>query len=169
MLRSLGWEERYLAGLPKALHDVIPQLVAGTWVPIDLGLAHYRACDAMTLTANEIREMGEQVSLRTQRTFIGTLGKVVAGAGATPWTLCLNAHRIWGRIFDGGDHAVYGAGPKEALVLIVGCPLFEVAYFRLALRHYYRALFGLLARTVYAREEPKYAPKEGLALRFSWV
>ena len=61
---------------------------------------------------DDIKALGKSVSLRTQKTFVGTLGSVAAGAGATPWHIFRHGHRIWGRIFDGGDHVLYKAGLK---------------------------------------------------------
>jgi len=110
-VRHMGWEDRYFAALPSEHHDEMRMLTAGVWMPIALGIAHYTACDGMAVSNDEIKEAGRQVSLRTQKTFVGTLGSIAAGAGATPWHIFQHGHRIWGRIFDGGDH---GSGPRTS-------------------------------------------------------
>lgn len=168
-LRALGWEERYFAQLPTARHDEIRSLVPGGWVPIALAVEHYGACDRLHLTAEEHARMGEAVSRRTQGTFIETLGKAAGGAGATPWNFLANAHRIWARMMNGGDHCVYKVGPKEAIVVVVGCSLLGIPYFREGLRAYYRTLGERLARTLYANEVSRHCGPTSLGIRLSWV
>lgn len=168
-LRAMRWEERYYAGLPPALHDEVRGLVAGQWVPVDLAIAHYRACDAMQLSREEIDAMGESVSRRTQDTFVGTILRTAAGAGASPWHLYSNAHRIWARMIDGADQCVYRVGPKEALVHVVGCVLFEVPYFREAVRAYYRAAARELTRSIYVTEERARPQRHSIELSISWA
>ncbi len=168
-IRSMGWEDRYLAALPKELHLELQMLTAGSWVPLSLAVAHYTACDAMALGKHEMNAIGEDVSLRTQKTFVGTLGKAVSGAGATPWLLMMNMHRIWDRMFEGGDTAVYKIGEKEALVLLAGCPPLELTYFRVGLLAYYRALARILSRIAYTNEVPAHRASGRIGFRVSWV
>jgi hypothetical protein len=169
VVRDKGWERRYFAALPRELHQEIQLLTAGVWVPVTLGMAHYRACDAMLLTASELDAIGEDVSMRTQRAFIGTLGKAATSAGLNPWLFLKNVHRIWGRMMNGGDNAIYEVAPKEALVVLVGCPLAEIPYFRVGLLNYYRAIVSTLSRVAYAREVREHAKKDGVGFRLSWV
>jgi hypothetical protein len=165
----MGWEQRYFAALPPALHDEIRMMIAGVWIPLDLALTHYLACDRMALSSAEIEAMGKAVSIRTQKTFIGTLGSVAAGAGATPWSILQHSHRIWDRILDGGDTVVYQLGPKDAEVVSMGCALLGVKYFRTGLASYYAAIIGLVAKSVHQRELPLRRGDSSIAIRFSWV
>ena len=48
-LRDGGHFDAYLPKLTPLHRDAIPQVVAGEWVPIELAMAHYRACDALGL------------------------------------------------------------------------------------------------------------------------
>jgi hypothetical protein len=168
-LREMGWEARYFAALPSERHLELRMLTAGTWMPLELGVTHYRACDAMGLTSEEMDRMGENVSLRTQKSFVGMLGRAAAGAGATPWTIIGNVHRIYGRMIDGADHCIYRVGPKEALIVNVGCPLVEIPYFRTAMIAYYRAAIGVVASTVYANEVPRYRKPLTVGVQVAWV
>jgi hypothetical protein len=168
-VRNMGWGDRYFAALPRELHDEMRGLTAGAWVPIALGAAHYGACDAMGVSSEEIKEAGKQVSLRTQKTFVGTLGSIAAGAGATPWHIFQHGHRIWARIFDGGDHVGYKIGPKDIDIVCMGCPLLRIRYFRTALGAYYAALAGVVATAVHWHELPEHRGDERIGLRISWV
>ena len=168
-VRQMGWETRYFEVLPRALHDEMRMLTPGVWLPLATGVAHYTACDAMGLSNDDIREMGRAVSLRTQKTFVGTLGSIVAGAGATPWHVFQNSPRIWARMFDGGDHAGYRVGPKDMDIACIGCPLLRINYFRKAVGAYYAALGELVAPRVHWRELPEHANETTIWMRFSWA
>ncbi len=168
-VRALGWEERYFTQLPPALHEELRSLVPGAWVPLALAVEHYGACDRLHLTSDELSCIGEAVSRRTQATFIETVGKVAAGAGATPWNFLANAHRIWARMMNGGDHCVYKVGPKEAIVVLVGCPLLGIPYFRETIRAYYRALGAPLARSMFASEVSRHCGPTSLGIRLGWA
>lgn len=168
-VRHMGWEARYFAALSPELRGEMELLTAGAWVPISLGIAHYTACDAMDLSSDEMKEMGRQVSVRTQKTFVGTVGSIAAGAGATPWHIFQHGHRIWGRIFDGGDHVAYKIGPKDIDIVCMGCPLLRIRYFRTAMGAYYSALAGVVASSVHWHELPEHRGDEKLGLRVSWV
>ena len=168
-IRQLGWEQRYFDALPAELHDTLRTLIAGTWCPFELGIAHYTACDAMGLSKRETEAMGASVSARTQRTFVGTLGSIAAGAGATPFHVYRNGHRIWARIFDGGDHEAYEVGPKDVDIICRGCPLLRLKYFRTSMGSYYAALAGMVARSVHWRELEEHRTDRNIGLRVSWV
>jgi hypothetical protein len=169
VVRQMGWEKRYFAQLPRTLHDEVQMLTAGVWVPLSLAMAHYAACDAMNLAVGELDVIGEDVSMRTQKAFIGTLGRAATGAGLGPWHFLKSTHRIWARMMNGGDNAVFTVGPKEALVVLVGCPLVEIPYFRIGLLAYYRAITRVLSQVVYTREVREHRRKDGVGFRLSWV
>jgi len=168
-VRQMGWEERYFEVLPHALHAEMRMLAPGVWLPIALGIAHYTACDQMGLSIDDVKEMGKAVSLRTQKTFVGTLGSVAAGAGATPWHIFRHGHRIWGRIFDGGDHVAYKVGPKDLDIVCMGCPLLRIKYFRTSACAYYAALAGVVTRSVHWHELAEHRGDETIGMRISWV
>jgi hypothetical protein len=169
-IRAMGWEQRYFDALPRELHDPIRLLTAGVWIPLEMATAHYGSCDRMGLSSEQVEQMGRTVSLRTQQTFVGTLGRMAAGAGVTPWTFYEHVHRIWSRIFEGGDHIVYKVGPKDLEVHCMGCALLGIRYFRTALGAYYGALTGLVAKSVHWREIPERRGRDAeVAFRLSWV
>ena len=168
-IRQMGWEERYYRALPPERHDDLRSLVAGSWSPMDLVTAHYTACDAMGLTPAEMIMIGEDVSQRTQKSFVATLAKASIEAGASPWILFANARRVWERIFDGCDIAVYKVGPKEAYVEVVNCPLLGLPYFRAAFRAYFRAVVALLSKVAYTSEMTAYGTDSDAVFRFSWA
>jgi hypothetical protein len=169
VIRQMGWEKRYFGALPKSLHEEVQLLTAGVWVPLSLAMEHYRACDAMRLTLVELESIGEDVSMRTQKAFIGTLGKAASGAGFGPWHFLKSVHRIWARMMNGGDNCVLEVGPKEALIILIGCPLVEIDYFRIGLYAYYKAIVHVLSPVAYVREVREHRRQDGVGFRLSWV
>ncbi len=168
-LREAGLEARYLAALPSERHLEMKMMTAGAWLPLEIAMTHYRACDAMALLPEELESMGAHVSSRTQRSFVGTLGRTAGGVGATPWTMLAHTHRIYARMVDGGDHIIYRVGPKEALIVNMGSPLVEIPYFRRAMVAYYRGVGEIIASTVYAQEVARYNRPGLWGVRLSWV
>jgi hypothetical protein len=123
----------------------------------------------MGLTPAEMTKIGEDVSERTQKSFVATLARASIEAGASPWILFGTARRVWERIFDGCDIAVYRIGPKEAYVEVVNCSLLALPYFRAAFRAYFRTVVALLSKVVYTNEVVAYGTSHDAVFRFSWV
>src|ERR1700683_8962 len=65
-IRARGILDRYVTALPGADRETIQSMVATTWLPMDLALAHYRACDALKLSAHEQIEIGREVGANVQ-------------------------------------------------------------------------------------------------------
>jgi hypothetical protein len=152
-LRSQGLFERFSSHIEPKLRDVIVMSAAGVWLPMDVGLAHYRACDALGLTLGDQVQMGHQVGQRVQGNVLGLLIKTAKGAGVTPWMVLGQVARLWDRVFHGGaGPCVKEFGPKEAHVELVGLPLLGVAYFRNAYRGTFQAGLELFCTKAYVSE-----------------
>lgn len=72
--------------------------------------------------------MGRSVSMRAQRTILGTAAKMARGAGVTPWTILPPYGRLSRRGVDCGALAVFTLGPKDARIDIERCALFEMRF-----------------------------------------
>ena len=133
-LRDHGYGDRYFELLPARHHDTVRTCFAGVWLPIDLGLAHYEACDALGLSTLEQFAIGKEVGLKIQGTFLGTMVKLAKSAGVTPWVCLGQYQRLYDRLFVGGGVIVTRLGPKEARMEGLGLPLSRIPYFRTAFR-----------------------------------
>ncbi|HEY2511604.1 MAG TPA: hypothetical protein VGI39_12135, partial [Polyangiaceae bacterium] len=80
-LRAHGHFDRYIKGLPVRFHEPVLRSVAGTWLPIEVGVAHYRAAEALGLSVEEQMEMGRGVAQRIQSGLLGTLVRLAKNAG----------------------------------------------------------------------------------------
>jgi hypothetical protein len=168
-LRERGHYGRYLAALPLEMHDPVLSSIAGQWLPLRLGAAHYDACDALRLPAEEQEAIGGDVASRVQGTFLGTLVRAARGAGVTPWLGFKHYSRLWARLFRGGDVAVYKTGPKDARLEVVGLPLARIGYFRAGFRGVNRATCALFSASVYVHDVPRLCTGTTLGFRMSWA
>lgn len=179
-LRAKGLFERYESLLDPAMRETIQSLIAGVWLPMETGLKHYRACEAMGIPFADQVTIGHEVGNRIQSSILGLLLKGAKGVGATPWTGLGYLDRLWERVFSGGGGVgLTRLGPKEARVEIAGLPLLAVPYFRHAFRGTMSAGLELFCARVYVQEitrsgRPDALPgrrnsEAPLLLRVSWA
>ncbi len=152
-LRARGLFDRYVAALAPEMRSTLPLLVPGLWIPIAEARAHYDACGTLGLSPNDVRAMGSDVGERTQGTILRTAVAFAKGAGADGWTMMRQAPRIWHRGARGGAVAVYTTGPKESVVEVLGCSLFEAPYFRASFHGVLLAIVRLVSTRAYAKEK----------------
>jgi hypothetical protein len=160
-LRERGHFERYSENLTRHREEILT-CVAGTWIPMHIARAHYQACEALGLTLAEQLEMGKSVGDRAQGSLLATAVKAARGAGATPFTIFPQFHRLWLRCADGGAAAVFRLGPKEARAEFVGCELFDIDYFRSAFRGVLLGMGQLFSRTPYVHDLSRRARAQGI-------
>ncbi len=180
-LRERNLLASYLEHLPRQHHEAMLQAVVGVWLPIEVAMAHYEACDALALSEKDIVTIGTEASDRAQGTMLGTATKLAAGAGVTPWTLFAQLQRLWERIWIGGAVGVFSvtpAGPdglppsgsgKEAQVEIVGWPCARIPYCRVAMRGVCLGMTELFCRRAFAHEISEGCTASTLAYRLEWA
>ena len=168
-LRSRGHIDRYMRLLPEEHHEAVGLVIAGSWVPISLALAHYGACNALGLTAAEQVDIGVDVAARIHGTFLGTITKLATGAGVTPWVGFRQVTRLWLRTVEGGSTTMTEIGPKEARIDVACPPLASNAYFRTAFRGIIQGGCELFSRKAYVRELTAQGNDETMVYRAAWV
>jgi hypothetical protein len=168
-LRDRGLGERYLSLLDPAFREPILQAVAGGWLPIEAGVAHYRACDALGLTSGEQFAIGKEVGDRVEGTFLAAMLRAAKGVGVTPWTALGYTGKLYERLFQGGGCAVLRLGPKEARAELAQNPLVGIPYFRNAFRGLYTVGLELFCIKAYVQEVKSETAPTFCALRFSWA
>jgi hypothetical protein len=168
-LRELNYLDAYLTHLPKKLHDEILFAVASSWLPVELALAHYGACEAMNLASPELEAIGQHVSSRIMGTFLGTLMRSSRdlGASATPLIPLRQYHRLWDRLLMGGGCTVRSSGIKDASIESRGVPMVRYRYFRIAYMGLIRGAGLMFAKAVYTRIGK--ASDTDLTIEASWV
>lgn len=169
-LHERGHFERYLRLLAPEHREIIIGTLAPTWMPIAVGIAHYRACDELELDAAELIAIGEAVGDRIQGTFMTTLVHTARAAGVTPWVLFKRFDRMWGRIFQGGSVQIRKVGPKDIAIEVRAAQLSQFAYFRTAFTGVVRAGFKVVGvRASYVKQTPWDSRLDRFAMHAAWV
>jgi hypothetical protein len=169
-LRKHGHFERYARELPPEHLTTIASAVAGMWLPIEIGSAHYRACDSLHLPVDEQLAMGGEVVHNLQRTFIGSAIKAAAaGVGIGPLVGFQKFAVVFSRSIRGGGVRAVRIGPKDVRVDFVGLPLATVPYFRVAYRGFIQAGCEFFARRVVVAELHAFLSATTLGYRIAWV
>ena len=168
-LRSRGLLDAYFKALPPEHHDAVTHVVAGVWLPIDLGIAHYRACDSLGLQWEQVLSIGKEVGERVQGTVLGLMVRTAKSTGLAPWTALRNGMVFYERGFRGGAVGIVKLGPKEARVELVGNPLCAVSYFRQGIRAVTSTGAELFCEKAYTVELPRLTTSTSMGYRLSWA
>jgi hypothetical protein len=169
-LRRRAAYDRYCTLLSPTHKEAILTAVAGQWLPMAAGLAHYRACEALGFSIEEQFAIGSEVSHKIHDTFLGVVVKMAKNAGVTPWVLLPKGNQLYSRLFNGGGGTqITKLGPKECRAEIAGIPLLEVPYFRNAIRGIYQAAITLFCLRAYVNEIPRRGTSSSVALRVAWA
>lgn len=168
-LKSLGLYEQYVAALSSLHRDALVYFVASSWLPLDVTLAHFAACDSLALTRAAYEEIGKSLSDRlTQTFFSGALRTARAvGVDGQMWWALSRTDRLIQRLYKGGRVTVHRRGPKDALIELAGFPFASSPYFRGVVSCEMKVMMSLLCRALVVRIEP--SPANTLALALSWV
>ena len=166
-LRSNNLFDNYLQHLPADQHERVLYVLAASWVPVDVAMAHYSACDAMQLSEPQLDAMGRNVSERIMGTFLGTLVKT-ARLVITPKSVPLRQYpKLWERLFVGGGCSVGTLGESGARIESRGVPMFRYRYFRVAYAGVIRGASLMFRSNVQARVR-KYSD-ESLVIDVNWA
>jgi hypothetical protein len=168
-LRERNHFDRYLALLAPADRATILESVAGVWLPIDVGLTHYRACDALDLGKRESWEIGVEVTRKVHGTSLALAFRLAKQAGVTPWTIFAQMPRLWERIWRGGGIAVHKHGPKEAIIEAIQWPVAGIPYVRQTMPAVVHGVVELFCAKVYVTEVPRLMSQTSLGFRVQWA
>ncbi|HEY2518430.1 MAG TPA: hypothetical protein VGI39_46495 [Polyangiaceae bacterium] len=167
-LRANGHFDSYAAALDGESREALLATVAGAWLPVDLALAHYRACDALQLSHADMLAIGLTVGSRAHDSLLLGLKQLASAAGVTPWTLVSQYDRLWARTFDGGGFRILRVGPKDGVIELNQVPLAASPYFRSAFCGVNLSGLNLVTRKAFVRLQPG-SGALSFSMRASWV
>ena len=168
-LRTRGLMERYFALLDPAYGDRMRAMIASTWLPLDVAVAHYHACDALALDRETAEDIGRDAGRFANQNVLSTLVKLGKEMGVTPWTALARTNQIMARSWQGSTCGVFKLGPKEARFEWIGQTLAVIPYIRVGFAGFTQGLLSLFAKRVFVRELPQYCSSTTLGYRCSWV
>lgn len=147
-LRESGYYERYAKNIePKVLESLLASLAPG-WIPMDLALAHYQACERLDLNADELSEVGSRVGKRVQSAMLVSLAKSVREANYDIWMATGQLHRMMRRLHQGGSVQMVRVGAKDKLLEERGLQVTRYNYVRQCHLAVTRATYAALGATV---------------------
>lgn len=147
-LKQLGFYERYAASIePEALAEILDQIGPG-WLPTELALAHYRACDAIGISDADVEQLGAIAGEKLARTLTVPAATSGPDSELSPWSLVGAFERLGKRIYDGGSIQYVKLGPRQLYIENIGNPLFSVHYYRIAHLAFMRQSFTTLGANV---------------------
>jgi hypothetical protein len=168
-LKGAGQFERYLPLLTGPYRENVLGAPAGTWLALDVALAHYRACDLLALSEDEAAKIGRAVFERVGATLFGTALRLGKSAGVTPWTVLEHLQRFWERGYDGGAVRVMRLGPKEARIDMARCALANNAFYRHAIVGLVGGVVELFCRRAFITVPHAIREVDAMSLRVQWV
>ena len=164
-----GHFERYLTLLPGEFHAPIHESVAGVWLPIAVGVAHYRACDALGLSKRDAWEIGVEVTRKVHGTSLALAIRLAKQAGVTPWSILAQIPRLWERVWRGGGIAIYKRGPKEAVLEVIQWRLAGIPYVRYTMPAVVHGIVEMFCRKAYVTEASPMMSETSLGFRLQWA
>jgi len=167
-VRNRGLFDEYERALEPEHKDALLNAIAGTWIPLEVALAHYRACDTLGLAPEQQYINGRGTFDGARGTLLGTAVRMARGAGITPWNAFALSQRFWQRGLDGGAVGVVRVGPKDAQVTILECGLVASPYFRNGFRGLVASLIELFCVRAYVTERKAKRPSS-LEMRVQWA
>jgi hypothetical protein len=168
-LRERGHFERYCALLETQHRATIVESIAPSWMTIEVAMAHYAACDALRLSLQEQKAIGESVGNRLQGTMISSFMKTAREAGVTPLFYLGRLDRLYHRLFQGGSVQVMRTGPKDIEIELWGTRLPRFNYFRVAFTGLCRASLMFFGSTGFAKQLSYNAEKDQFVVSLAWV
>jgi hypothetical protein len=167
ILDQRGLYGRYAEALDPKHRDAVLGSVPGVWLPFELGMAHYEACDRLRLSELEEASIGWETARRFHGPALMTALRL-AGAVTSPWFAASLVHRSWGRVWRGSAMAVTKLADNEALVELAGWPPARVDYARVAFRGALRGTIEYFCRRAQLTEVPELRSDLTLGFRVIW-
>lgn len=168
-LRARGHFARYLELLPREYHEPVLGSIAGVWIPAEVCYAHYRACDGLQLSVQEQLAIGRGVLDRLQKTIFSLAFRIAREVGVTPWTVLKTFPAEFERQWRGGACGIFQVGPKDARIELIGFPVAEIPYARIALRGMAIGLCELVCTRAYVQDVRELCTATTIGYRVAWA
>lgn len=172
LLKSAGHFEQYMEYLPVRYQDAVLNALASSWVPVEVGIAHFEALERMGLSDAQLAHIAEPHGASLFHSLFTTMVRGVARqAGAEGvWAAVKQADRIWSRMYLGGSCRVTQVGPKDAIIENIGLPYAQLRNYRVTYCSFLRGMFGVVTKTCVIKIVVEPGPRsDRLAVLVSWV
>src|SRR5688572_16264847 len=112
-LEQLGLVERYAGLIGSATLAQIKELIGPGWMPLELAMRHYDACDELGLPDQQIHDAGLRAGekMGSSLQVAGAQGRATLIDGS-PWAVVGAFSRMGRRIYEGGTSQYVKLGPN---------------------------------------------------------
>jgi hypothetical protein len=168
-LKEHGYYDRYAELIdPKALDELLSSLGPG-WIPVELGMAHYEACERLQLSVEDRSRLGARTGDRLQETTLVTARKKARLPEVDLWNEIGPLHRMWSRLYQGGSVQIVKLGPKDQLFEQRGFPMNRFLYYREGQLSAIASAFAAIGvRLSTIKVESHHAGRGEISARLSW-
>lgn len=170
-LKQFGLYERYVAVIePDALEQIL-ELIGPGWMPIELALKHYGACDRLGLTQEEIHAAGLRAGDKMSAALLvgGAQGTAASGTDRSPWEVIGAFSRMGRRIHEGGSAQYVKLAYNRLQIEHEGNVLFSLDYYRVAHAGFLKQSFDNLGMDITSCTFTAYRPdKAQIEYRLTW-
>jgi hypothetical protein len=167
-VRAKGLYTQYSDVLSPEVHARIVGLAGGTWVPVELAVAHYSAMDRLAIDRLTIEALGADVAQRTWKHILAPVFARAKRIGPKPWEAFSHAQETVKLNWRGGDIQITKESETQALYEWAGQPCASVPYFVTSFGSFMRALTNLFSSRAYSSVVPERSSPTTIALRLSW-
>jgi hypothetical protein len=168
-IEQAGRIETYWKNVPERYAGTLRHLVAGVWVPIEVGLAHYQTVERLRFSEQDARLNGRRVAENVQNSHFATMVRAL-GSAVSLWSVLPKFPSFMGRLIQGGACAIYRVGPKDARIELHAIPIARFQYVRSAWAGMFEGTLGLVSRKVYARDlRQKGSLPNSATFELAWV
>jgi hypothetical protein len=130
-LKAKGHYERYCDFIEAEVREDLVSRIAPSWIPLELAVAHYEACDNLNLTLDELNALGTAVGAQVSDVALVSRAKKVQDRILATSTVLSQLHRMWPRVYQGGSVQVLLVASKDLLIEQRGLVLNRIRYFRM--------------------------------------
>jgi len=166
-MEKQGIADRFRKILDADVETELVTLTTSQWVPLDISLKAYAACDALGLSMDEQIDLGRAVSRANNGVVIETLTRLI-GKVVSPWTALGHLDRVWQRSNRGGAVAVYKLGERMARLEFWQVPLAQSPFFVTSMRGAIAVGLEPFCEKLVISEIPEHTTKDFFALRVMW-
>lgn len=170
-LKQFGLYERYAAAIePDALEQILG-LIGPGWMPIELAMKHYGACDRLALTDDEIHAAGLRAGDKMSAALMvgGAQGTAATSGDRSPWEVIGVFSRMGRRVYEGGSAQYVKVGPNKLQIEHDGNVLFSLRYYRIAHGGFLKQSFSNLGMDITSHTFTNYRPEKAqIEYRLSW-
>jgi len=130
-LRALGVYDNYCHVIEPATLTSIMHMIGPGWIPADLALTHYEACDKLGLSDQQVQDLGARSGENIGSALLVARAQIPElKTDQSAWSMVAAFSRMGRRMYEGSSAQYVKLAPRELQIDYIGNPLFATSYYR---------------------------------------